>query len=808
MKPYENQKFPPEERAQALLSELSLDEKMAQTSCIFPFGEDCRDFEAIKNQTEQGIGQVSTLEMRRMETLEEACAWQRTVQRIIMENSPHHIPAVFHMEGLCGAFVQGAASFPSGIARGSSFDPELEQKIAEIVSSQEAACGITQILAPVLDITRDPRMGRHGESYSEDPVLAAAMGAAYVRGIQKAETAGRRPESAAKHFLGFHASQGGIHGVHADIPQRALRELFAKPFQAAITESRLRGIMPCYCSIDGEPATASHALLQGLLREEMGFDGVVISDYGAVSNVHTVQHIGEALEEAALRCMAAGIDIELPSAIGFSEKLKEKFASGEADIKILDTAVLRILTAKFRMGLFEAPFALQGEELKTVFFQTGAKELSLRSARESMVLLKNDGALPISKEIKRLAVIGPHAVDAGKFFGGYTNVSMAQSVFAAQNSIAGIEESESKQEKITFIPGTEIQSDETEEFQKVLERQQPGCPSLLEYLQKALPGTEIIYARGYEIAGSFERGFAEALKAVQSADAAVLTLGGNYGTCSIASMGEGVDASSINLPTCQDDFILAAKKCGKPLIGVHLDGRPISSDAADQCLNAILEAWSPAEAGAQAITEVLLGDYNPDGRLPVTVARCSGQLPIYYNHPFGSAWHQGESIGFSDYVDLPHTPRYFFGHGLSYTEFDYSELCIAPGKVEPCEKVEISFHLQNIGKQEGTEIVQLYLSDKTAGMVRPVKELQGFRRVRLLPGERKKVVFTVYPSQTAFLDGSMRWKIEKGVFDVQIGSSSEDIRLQGSFCVQNDEMIDGKYRCFWAENLEERIKEH
>ena len=710
-----------------------------------------------------------------------------------MANSPHQIPAIFHMEGLCGAFLQDSTSFPSGIARGAGWDPELEENIAKTVSRQEAACGVTHIFAPVLDVTRDPRMGRQGESYGEDPTLAAALGAAYTRGIQNTETAGRRPESVAKHFLAFHNSQGGIHGTHSDTPPRLLREIYAKPFQAAIREG-LKGIMPCYDSLNGEPVSASKELLTGLLREEMGFDGLCVSDYGAVGNAHSVQHIGESFAAAGYRCMEAGMDMELPSTTGWNEELKAMFQSGEADIAVLDRAVLRVLEAKFRMGLFEHPYALQGEELKKAFSDPQDREMSLQSARESLVLLKNDGALPLKKTVKKIALIGPHADCARKFFGGYTHLCMMESTLAVANSIAGVSGVVTDGRPIKTIPGTSIQSDEGEEFDAILRRQKPGCRSLLEELRVRLPNAEITYAYGYPIAGADESGFEEALAAAKNADVVILTSGGKHGTCSMASMGEGVDAGNINLPACQDAFIREVSKLGKPLIGVHFDGRPISSDTADECLNAILEAWSPAECGAQAVTDALLGDYNPGGKLPVSVAYHAGQIPIYYNHPYGSAWHQGESIGFVNYVDLPHTPRYFFGHGLSYTSFTYSDLSLSAQEVDADSSLQITCTVENTGALPGDEVVQIYLRDEYAEMTRPVKELAGFCRVTLQPGEKKRVSFDVSPSFLAFLDRDMRWKIEKGDVGVQIGSSSEDIRLVGSFCIRNDAWIDGKER--------------
>lgn len=793
MKSYQEPGRSPEERAALLLTELSLDEKMAQLGCVFPFGENAQDFNWISAQVPFGIGQVSTLEMRRCDTLEECAAWQRRVQEIVMANSPHQIPAIFHMEGLCGAFLQDSTSFPSGIARGAGWDPELEAEIARTVSRQEAACGITQIFAPVLDVTRDPRMGRQGESYGEDPTLAASLGVAYTRGIQNTETAGRRPESVAKHFLAFHNSQGGIHGTHSDTPPRLLREIYAKPFQAAINAG-LKGIMPCYDSLNGEPVSASKELLTGLLRKEMGFDGLCVSDYGAVGNAHSVHHIGESFAEAGYRCMEAGMDMELPSTTGWNEELKAMFQSGEADITVLDRAVLRVLEAKFRMGLFEHPFALQGEELKKAFSDPQDWEISLRSARESLVLLKNDGALPLKKTVKKIALIGPHADCARKFFGGYTHLCMMESTLAVANSIAGVSGVVTDGRPIRTVPGTNIQSDEGEEFDAILRRQKPGCRSLLEELRVRLPDAEITYAYGYPIAGADESGFEEALAAAKNADVVILTLGGKHGTCSMASMGEGVDAGNINLPACQDAFIREVSKLGKPLIGVHFDGRPISSDTADECLDAILEAWSPAECGAQAVADALLGDCNPGGKLPVSVAYHAGQVPIYYNHPYGSAWHQGESIGFVNYVDLPHTPRYSFGHGLSYTSFAYSDLSLSAQEVDADGSLQIACTVENTGELPGNEVVQLYLRDEYAEMTRPVKELAGFCRVTLQPGEKKRVSFDVSPSFLAFLDRDMRWKIEKGDVGVQIGSSSEDIRLVGSFCIRNDAWIDGKER--------------
>lgn len=803
-KEYLNASLAPEKRAQALLEEMSLEEKAAQLTGVFPFDEEYKDFDGISKRVPHGIGEVSTLEMRRMKTLEEVAVWQKKVQEIVMENSEHHIPAIFHMEGLCGPFIQDSTSFPAGIGRGAGFDPELEEKIAEIVSRQEAACGITHILAPVLDISRDSRMGRQGETYGEDPALASAMGAAYTKGIQKKETAGRKTESVAKHFLAFHNSNGGIHGAVSDTPPRLLEEIYGKPFQAAIQESDLLGIMPCYCTVNGEPVSASYGLLTKLLRDEMGFQGLCISDYGAVGNTHGSQHVGETLEDAGLLCLKAGMDMELPNPSGFGEKFLEKFRTGKADISVLNRAVLRVLTAKFRMGLFEHPFSLQGEELKGVFSQKTDREVSLQSAKESLVLLKNNGVLPIGSDVKKIAVIGPHADCARKFFGGYTHMCMMESTYAIANSIAGVSGVKvAKPEEIKTVPGTNIQSDETEEFDQILRRQKPDCRSLLEELREKLPDVEVSYSYGYYIAGEDESHFEEALEKIKEADLVILTLGGKHGTCSMSSMGEGVDGSNINLPKGQDEFIKRAAAFGKPMVGVHFDGRPISSDIADKYLDGILEAWSPAETGAEAVVSVLLGEYNPGGKMPVTTAYHAGQIPVYYNHQYNSCWDQVGSIGFANYVDLPHTPRYCFGHGLSYTQFSYSDLKLSKKEIGPFETIEIRVDVENVGSRVGDEVVQLYLRDLYASMARPVKELAGFKRITLEPGEKQTVIFEVKASQMAFLDMNMQWKVEKGTFLVEVGSSSQDIRLKDEYKVTEDGWLEGTDRGFYAKAYKE-----
>lgn len=792
------------ERAKELLSQMSLQEKMAQTYSIFPWSNDSLENlgEHIDHVSKYGVGGVSTLSFRELKSLEECVEMQTRLQKEIMERSPHHIPAMFHMEGLCGAFIQGATSLPSNMNRASSWDPELEEKLAALVSRQEKALGITQILAPVLDISRDSRMGRQGETYGEDPTLAAAMGTAYTRGIQNDEREdGLKAESVAKHFVGFHNSLGGIHGSESMTPPRLLEEIYGKPFQAAITEAQLRGVMPCYCTFDGEAASSSKRFLTDLLRDKMGLDGLSVSDYSAIENEYNVQGLYESLSEAGLLSMTAGMDMEWPQSAAYNEELMSWFETGKADIQILDTVVQRILEAKFRMGLFEHPFALSMGEVEKAFGRKEDAELVQKSAEESLILLKNDGTLPIQKSVKKIALIGPHAANARSFFGGYTHMSMEEAVHAVANSIAGIGDADKDGKKeVPYIPGTQIQSDETEEFDAVLKQICPDCRSLLEEMKQMgeAEQIEIIYAYGYPVAGNDHSHFSEALEVIVEADLCILTLGGKHGSCSVATMGEGVDGTDINLPECQDAFMVEAARLKKPMIGVHFNGRPISSDIADANLNAIIEAWNPSEGGAKAIVNVLTGAVNPSGKLPLSVAYHAGQIPIYYNHPNGSAYHQGESIGFANYVDLPHTPRYFFGYGLSYTTFFYENLKLSTKEIGPEQTVDVSCEITNTGTCAGTEVVQLYLKDVRATMVRPCMELQGFVRVELAPKETKKVTFTVKASQTAFLDYDLNWMVEKGEIEVLIGASSKDIHLKESFVINDTKYIDGKVRGFYA----------
>ena len=582
-----------------------------------------------------------------------------------------------------------------------------------------------------------------------------------------------------------------------DAGERLLQEIYGKPFQAAITEAGIKGVMPCYGSLNGQPIHASKHYLTDILRGEMGFEGVTVSDYGGASNAYEYKGVGETMGDAGLRCLSAGLDVELPMPKAYADELKQKFADGEADMALLDKVVLRVLEAKFRMGLFEHPFALTGDELEKAVHHAEDEKLAEQSARESLVLLKNDGILPLTGKEKTVAVIGPAAMNARYYFGGYTHLSMVEAQRAAKNSMAGVK-GNGEVNQVSYVPGTGVEDDETEKFNEVLRKLKLNCRNLVDALKEAMPDSRILWAKGYHKAGADESLFAEAMEIAKGADVILLTLGGKNGSGSIATMGEGVDGTDINLPACQDAFIREAKKLNKPLIGLHFDGRPISSDAADECLNAILECWNPAVYTAEIVTDALLGKLNPSGKMPLSTARRAGQIPVYYNHPNGSMWTQGPSIGFNDYVDCSHKPRYYFGQGLSYTEFEYSNLKLDKKETTPFAPVTISVTVKNTGKWEGTEIVQLYVKDVHASMTRPAKELQGFARVSLLPGEEKKAVFTLNPSQTAFLDEDMHWKIEKGEFEVQIGSSSEDIRLRDAFTVVENAWLEGRNRAFYA----------
>lgn len=788
----------PAERAEELLAKMSIEEKMGQLVGYYPrsFSE-----EELQQEYPHGAGQVACFAMREMKSLDEIARHQRMIQDKIMELSEHHIPAIFHMEGLCGTLIRDAAGFPSGIGRAASWDPVLEERIGTIVGRESAAIGASMVLAPVLDISRDSRFGRQGETYGEDPVLASEMGVAYTRGIQHVKKDGMQAGACAKHFIGYHDSQGGIHAANCDIPYRLLREIYAKPFQAAIKKAGLLSVMPCYSSLNGQPVSASKEILTGLLRDEMGFDGLVVSDYRSIGEIHERQKVCETYTEAGARALAAGMDMELPSKCCFNEELGQWFAEGKLDIKILDQAVKRILTEKFRRGLFENPYAMDGEKVPEMFHTEEADAVALQSALESIVLIKNDGIIPIKTPIKKAAVIGYHANSTRSMFGGYTYMSMTERWLGAQNTMAGVEEEDLENAesgyKKEIYSGSYVQK-EHPLAEKLAKELRPHSDNLLEQLKKLMPDTEFTYSYGYPYAGDDISGHEEALKHAKEADVVFVTVGGKYGTGSMASTGEGIDSTNINLPPCQELFLEKLTKLNKPVVCIHFDGRPISSDAAQKCGSAILEAWSPAERGAEAIGKIIVGEYNPGGKLPVSVAYNAGQLPIYYNHYNGSSYHQGTVGAFSSYSNCPFEPRYCFGYGLSYTDFSYSNLTINTNEVLPSDSVEILFDVTNVGEMAGDEVVQLYLKDKYASMTRPVMELAGFMRVHLKAGETKRISFVVAMSQTAFLDIDKKWKIEAGEFDVLVGASSQDIRLQDTFCIISDSWIEGSEREFYA----------
>lgn len=578
------------------------------------------------------------------------------------------------------------------------------------------------------------------------------MAAAYAEGLQKPELR-RGVLATLKHFVGHSFSEGGRNHAPVHVSPRELREVWLFPYEAAVKEADVRVVMSCYHDIDGIPGSASRELLTDILRGELGFNGIVVSDYNAIKMLHTEHRVAESMQQAGVLALETGLDIELPKTVCYGDNLVNAVRTGLISESVVDTAVRRHLKLKFELGLFDNRY-LDADNVINVFDTPEQRQLAREIARESIVLLKNESnLLPIDKSrVKSIAVIGPNAASTRNVLGDY--------VYSAH-----VDSPEDAVPVVSILDGIKA---------------------------KAGSDIRINYAEGCSIMGDSTEGFAEAVAKAEQSDLAVVVVGGRSGLSGLIAPGDisDVDFTSIKgtvkdtdgeshdrillqLPGVQEALVQAVYKTGTPTVVVLINGRPLSINWIAQNVPAVLEAWLPGEETGSAVADVLFGDYNPSGKLCVSIPKDAGQMPVHYNRTMISYTRR--------YLEVDNKPLYPFGYGLSYTEFAYRNLKITPAEIDGRGEIEIEFELGNIGSAAGTETAQLYIRDLYASRTRPVKELKGFAKVTLHPQEWKRVRFILSTDQLAFYDLNMDLMVEPGDFSVMIGSSSEDIRLTGEF---------------------------
>jgi beta-glucosidase len=807
MEKYNDTALTARERADDLLSRMTLDEKVAQLQCTMVIGEPEEAAKAFPH----GIGSAVAFSMAQDPA---GVAENNRKVAASFGRGRLGIPPLIHAEAVTGVVSPGGTTFPSAIGLGATFNPETIRDMADTVRGQMLAIGYRHALSPIMDVSRDPRWGRIGETYGEDPTLCAEMSVAYTKGLQGG-TLRDGAIATGKHFLGYGLSDGGLNMATNPIPGRELREVYAKPFQAAVSEAGLRGVMNSYGAIDGEMIVGSKQILTDLLRDEMGFEGILVSDYMSIERLVNYRILPDS-DSAGVAALKAGLDVEYPMAHGYGPNLADAVNRGELDITDIDRSVRRMLTVKFELGLFDDA-GPRTEALADAYANPIHIERSLKAARESVVLLKNDGVLPLSKEVKTLAVIGPHADSLRLLFGCYTlpagmEMQMSNSMADDMAGLDGMEELASQFDgaegpanqsaEPPSPPETYPNSDilrEREEVKAMLQMALGAfTPTILSSIREKCPKTDVIYVGGCDIAGDDDSGFAEAADAARRADVVVMTLGGKYGWGANCTIGEGLDRDDIGLTGIQEELAKAVIETGTPCVLVHMDARPLSSEYIKDHASAIIENWFPGSTGGQAIADVLFGDYNPAGRMPVTAARNAGQIPVYCGQKTGNSYYAKTTEGaLSRYVESSTEPLFYFGEGLSYTTFAYDNLSVTP-QASANGTVDISFEITNTGGRDGEEVAQLYVSDEYASLLRPAREFAGCKRVFLKAGEKAGVRFTVRADQFAFLDRSMNWVVEKGKMNIMVGASPEDIRLTGDFEITETKIVDGKSRGFYA----------
>ncbi len=748
--PYLDPRRPVEERVRDLLGRMTLEEKVGQMNmpCVYldELGRDipskiaaCRRFAA--GTLEKGLGPGGGFFTLPNNVLPEGPRRQaeflNELQRIALTQTRLRIPLLQTEEGTHGLMCSGGTIFPEGPGLGSTWDLDLIRRVYEAAAREARAIGVHQLFTLVAEPIRDPRLGRNQEAYSEDPWFCARYAETITRAVQGADvSADDKVVAGLCHYPGQSQPVSGLERGAMEISERTLRSVFLPPWVAGIRRGGALGVMATYPAIDGVPAHASEWLLTEILRGELGFEGLVL---GEGSGLSTLIYEGLAADQkqAGALALRAGVDVGISYEPAYMQPLVESVREGLVPMEWIDRAVSRILRLKFRLGLFERPY-VDPERAERVVHSQEHQELALEAARKSIVLLKNDGdVLPLRKDLKSIAVIGPNADDWRNLLGDYTARKVLQPVI-----------------------------------------------TVLEGVRQRAPGARIEYVRGCDIQGERINEIEKAREAARRADAAIVVVGENAWDAAVGNPtnGEGYDVASLDLTGLQEELVKAVHSTGTPTIVVLVNGRPLSIRWIAEHVPAIVEAWLPGEKGGRAVAEVLFGDVNPSGRLPVTVPRHSGQLPVTYDRPPSKDYWVERGWG-RRYADMSAKPLWEFGHGLSYTSFEYSNLRIETPRVRRDGEVRLSVDVANTGARAGAEVVQLYMRDVLSSVATPVKQLRGFERLELKPGEKKTLRFTLRPEDLSLLDRNLKPVVEPGEFRVMIGRSSEDIRLRGSFVV-------------------------
>ena len=783
MEKYKDPSFSTEERIEDLLSRMTLEEKAAQLcgDLAASFIQDGKlNKELLKEKFPDGHGRFTQYSLVGLVDPKQIAEITNEVQRYFVEETRLGIPVALQSENLCGYPAAGGTLFPAQINLGCTWEPELAEKMTHIIGQESRAVGITSAMSPVIDVSNDPRWGRTYETYGEDPYLISQFGINYVRGMQAEGVS-----CIAKHFLGYASTQGGLNTAQARINDRELYEVYATPFEACDKEAGLGGMMANYGEIDGQPVITNKKIARTLLRDTMGFKGMLTSDGAAVLKLYNYYKLSKTYEEAGLLAKLGGCDTEIPVGAAFRH-LPEYVREGRISEELIDESVRRILKIKFDMGLFENPYA-DTEKVSTAMANAEKEKLSYEIAQKSIVLLKNDGVLPLKKGTK-LAVIGPHADSLRYPVSGYTYpayIEMMQAGSSGQETtFGGIAdeqkklETENKDKKLPKGPFATMYDMFSKEDKAKLSDMNTvlrnmGATTLKEALSAR---TETVYAKGCDITGPSRDGFKEAVEAAEQADAVIMALGGNCGWVNVTG-GEGKDRQYLDLPGVQQELLEEVAKTGKPLVVILYGPGVFAVNWADEHANAVIEAFMPGQHAAEAVADVLDGTVNPSGKLTMSVPRSAGQIPVFYNHRAGSGYRSGcditaSSIFSGGYVDGPSDPLYHFGHGLSYTSFEISNLrtadtCPTDGVLEIC------CDAANTGDRAGDEAVQLYTHFFGAHVTRPVIQLSGFRKVHLEAGEKKTVKFRLKLAQVGYYNEDMEFVVEPGELTVYCGDSSD-----------------------------------